>query len=148
MECLGGYTFVVMTSVILSGCVKMRAEHGMLREVYIFVMTSAIKKYSRVLDNERMATESNPPFQNGLGSHSPRIRPSRCPQIEIHGCSRLAFSAWHSRRDHVSLAPTRPANKSWSAVSRLRRITIPRLPTVDLFFANFHLPRSTLHALF
>ena len=82
------------------------------------------KKYSRVLDNERMATESNPPFQNGLGSHSPRIRPSRCPHIEIHGCSRLAFSAWHSRRDHVSLAPTRPANKSWSAVSRLRRITI------------------------
>ena len=36
MECLGGYTFVVMTSVILSGSVKMRAEHGMLREVYIF----------------------------------------------------------------------------------------------------------------
>ena len=36
MECLGGYTFVVMTSVILSGGVKMRVEHGMLREVYIF----------------------------------------------------------------------------------------------------------------
>ena len=35
MECLGGYTFVVMTSVILSGGVKMRVEHGMLREVYI-----------------------------------------------------------------------------------------------------------------
>ena len=33
----GGYTFVVMTSVILSGSVKMRAEHGMLREVYIFL---------------------------------------------------------------------------------------------------------------
>ena len=28
-------TFVVMTSVILSGGVKMRDEHGMLREVYI-----------------------------------------------------------------------------------------------------------------
>ena len=35
MECLGGYTFVVMTSVILSGGVKMRVEHGMLRGVYI-----------------------------------------------------------------------------------------------------------------
>ena len=38
MECLGRYTFLVMTSVILSGGVKMRVEHGMLREVYIFVM--------------------------------------------------------------------------------------------------------------
>ena len=35
MECLGRYTFFVMTSVILSGGVKMRVEHGMLREVYI-----------------------------------------------------------------------------------------------------------------
>ena len=42
MECLGRYTFLVMTSVILSGGVKMRDEHGMLREVYIFVMTSVI----------------------------------------------------------------------------------------------------------
>ena len=42
MECLGRYTFVAMTSVILSGGMKMRDEHGMLREVYIFVMTSAI----------------------------------------------------------------------------------------------------------
>ena len=42
MECLGRYTFLVMTSVILSGGVKMRVEHGMLREVYIFVMTSVI----------------------------------------------------------------------------------------------------------
>ena len=36
MECLGKYTFIVMTSVILSGGMKMIAEHGMLREVYIF----------------------------------------------------------------------------------------------------------------
>ena len=42
MECLGRYTFFVMTSVILSGGVKMRVEHGMLREVYFFVMTSVI----------------------------------------------------------------------------------------------------------
>ena len=31
-----------MTSVILSGGVKMKVEHGFLREVYIFVMTSVI----------------------------------------------------------------------------------------------------------
>ena len=36
MECLGRYTFIVMTSVILSGGVKMSVEHGMLWEVYIF----------------------------------------------------------------------------------------------------------------
>ena len=42
MECLRGYTFFVMTFVILSGGMKMRVEHGMLREVYIFVMTSVI----------------------------------------------------------------------------------------------------------
>ena len=36
MECLGRYTFLVMTSVILSGGMKMRDEHGMLREVYIY----------------------------------------------------------------------------------------------------------------
>ena len=38
MECSGRYTFFVMTSVILSGGMKMRDEHGMLREVYIFVL--------------------------------------------------------------------------------------------------------------
>ena len=36
MECLGGYTCHVMSSVILSGGMKMRDEHGMLRGVYIF----------------------------------------------------------------------------------------------------------------
>ena len=35
MECLGRYTFVVMTSVILSGGMKISVEHGMLREAYI-----------------------------------------------------------------------------------------------------------------
>jgi len=35
MECLGGYTFHVMSSVILSGGVKIRDEHTMLRGVYI-----------------------------------------------------------------------------------------------------------------
>ena len=35
MECLGGYTFVVMTSVIFFGGLQMRDEHGMLRGVYI-----------------------------------------------------------------------------------------------------------------
>ena len=32
---LRGYAFIVMTSVILSGGVKMSVEHGMLREVYV-----------------------------------------------------------------------------------------------------------------
>ena len=32
---IGRYTFLVMTSVILSGGVKMRDEHGMLREVFL-----------------------------------------------------------------------------------------------------------------
>ena len=36
MECLGKYTCFVMTSVMRSGAMKMRVEHGMLREVYIF----------------------------------------------------------------------------------------------------------------
>ena len=35
MEYLGRYTFLVMTSVILSGGMKMSVEHGMLRGVYI-----------------------------------------------------------------------------------------------------------------
>ena len=35
MECLGGYTFHVINSVILSDSMKMRDEHGMLRGVYI-----------------------------------------------------------------------------------------------------------------
>ena len=35
MECLARYTFFDMTSVIPSGGVKMRVEHGMLREVFI-----------------------------------------------------------------------------------------------------------------
>ena len=39
---LRGYTFAVMTSVILSDGVKMRAEHVKGREVFIFVMTSVI----------------------------------------------------------------------------------------------------------
>ena len=42
MKCLGRYTFLVMTSVILSGGMEMRDEHGMLREVSFFVMTSVI----------------------------------------------------------------------------------------------------------
>ena len=35
MECLGVDTFLVMTSVLLSGGMKIRDEHGMLRGVYI-----------------------------------------------------------------------------------------------------------------
>ena len=42
MECLGGYTFIFMTFVILSGGLKMRDEHGMLRGVYISRPVSVI----------------------------------------------------------------------------------------------------------
>ena len=42
MECLGRHAFLVMTSVIRSGGMKMRDEHGILREVYIVVMTFVI----------------------------------------------------------------------------------------------------------
>ena len=35
MERLGEYTFLVMTSVILSGGMEMRDEHGKFREVFI-----------------------------------------------------------------------------------------------------------------
>ena len=35
MECLGGYIFFGMTFAILSGGLKMRDEHGMLRGIYI-----------------------------------------------------------------------------------------------------------------
>ena len=70
MECLGGYTFVVMTSVILSGSVKMRAEHGMLREVYIFVMTpsaafrEALSLASRSLQSTAPGAPKNRKCQN------------------------------------------------------------------------------------
>ena len=42
MECLGRYTFLVMTFVIVLGGVEMRDENGKVREVFIFVMTSVI----------------------------------------------------------------------------------------------------------
>ena len=42
MEWLGRYTFLVMTFVIVLGGMEMRAEHGKVREVFIFVMTSVI----------------------------------------------------------------------------------------------------------
>ena len=35
MECLGRYAILVTTSVILSGGVKMKVEHGMFMEVCI-----------------------------------------------------------------------------------------------------------------
>ena len=39
---LRGYTFLVMTSVILSGGLEMRDEHGMLRGYTFLVMISVI----------------------------------------------------------------------------------------------------------
>ena len=42
MECLGRYTSLVMTSVILSGGMKMSDVHGMLRGYTFHVMSSVI----------------------------------------------------------------------------------------------------------
>ena len=59
MECLGRYTFFVMTSVILSGGLKMRVEHGMLRVrggIHFFVMTSVIQVEQGMLREVYMCT--------------------------------------------------------------------------------------------
>ena len=42
MECSGRYTFIFMTSVILSGGMKMRDDHGMLRDVCTFLVTISV----------------------------------------------------------------------------------------------------------
>ena len=42
MECLGGYTFLVMTFVIFLGSLQTRNEHGMFRGYTFFVMTFVI----------------------------------------------------------------------------------------------------------
>ena len=42
MECLGGYTFLVMTFVIIFGSLQSRNEHGMFGEYTFFVMTFVI----------------------------------------------------------------------------------------------------------
>ena len=63
MECLGRYTFFVMTSVILSGGVKMDVEHGMLREVYI-----SFHDFVILSDGVNMRVE------HGMLRHTKRIR--------------------------------------------------------------------------
>ena len=63
MECLGRYTFCVITSVILSGGMEMSVEHGMLREVAFLVMTSVI-----LSDGVKMSVE------HGMLRHTKRIR--------------------------------------------------------------------------
>ena len=121
MECLGGYTFVVMTSVILSGGVKMRAEHGMLREVYIFVMTpsaafrEALSLASRSLQSTAPGAKKARKCQNQEPANTSESR-----HVKNMRKQRLC----QQRRSKQPLATKRPANKSWSAVSRLRRITI------------------------
>ena len=119
MECLGGYTFVVMTSVILSGSVKMRAEHGMLREVCIFVMTpsaafrEALSLASRSLQStapgakKARKCQNQEPANTSESRHVKKMRKQRPRQ---------------QRRSKQPLATKRLANKRWSAVSRLRRI--------------------------
>ena len=55
MECLEGYTCHVMSSVILSGGMKMRDAHGMLRGVYMsrHVFCHTFRRY----ENKRRASE-------------------------------------------------------------------------------------------
>ena len=121
MECLGGYPFVAMTSVILSGSVKMRAEHGMLREVYIFVMTpsaafrEALSLASRSLQSTAPGAKKARKCQNQEPANTSESR-----HVKNMRKQRLC----QQRRSKQPLATKRPANKSWSAVSRLRRIKI------------------------
>ena len=63
MECLERSTYVVMISVILSGGVKMRVEHGMLRGYTFLVMTSVI-----LSGGVKMRVE------HGMLRHTKRIR--------------------------------------------------------------------------
>ena len=55
MECFGAYTCLVMSSVILSGGMKLRDEHGMLRGVYMsrHVFCHTFRRY----ENKRRASE-------------------------------------------------------------------------------------------
>ena len=53
MECLGVYTFFVMTYVILLGGLQMRDEHGMLRGVHIYFYDFCYT--FRWFENERRA---------------------------------------------------------------------------------------------
>ena len=67
MACLGRYAFLVMTSVILSGGMKMRDEHGMLRGYAFLVMASV------TLEPGRRAM----PFSDAFGSPERRKSCSR-----------------------------------------------------------------------
>ena len=63
MECLGRYTFFVMTSVILSGGMKMSVDMECLEGVPFLVMTSAI-----LSGGVKMRVE------HGMLRHTKRIR--------------------------------------------------------------------------
>ena len=72
-----GYTFVVMTSVILSGCVKMRAEHGMLREVYIFCHDSFCSLPGSTFACFSASREDGPRSQKSQEMPKPGARPHK-----------------------------------------------------------------------
>ena len=140
MECLGGYTFVVMTSVILSGGVKMRVEHGMLREVCIFcqdfchTFRSSMECLGRytffVMTPSAAFREALSLASRSLQSTAPGAKKARkCQNQEPANTSESRHvknmrkqRLCQQRRSKQPLATKRPANKSWSAVSRLRRI--------------------------
>ena len=103
----------------------MRAEHGMLREVYSFCHDPFCS-----LPGSTFACFSVSP------EHGPRSQKTRkCQNQEPANTSESRHvrnmrkqRLCQQRRSKQPLATKRPANKSWSAVSRLRRITIRRPP--------------------
>ena len=54
MECLGGYTFHVMSSVILSGGMKMCDEHGMLRRSFLVMISVILSGGTKMRDEHGM----------------------------------------------------------------------------------------------
>ena len=52
MECLGVDTFLVMPSVLLSGGMKIRDEHGMLRG-YTFLVMTAVRRSGGMKNKEQ-----------------------------------------------------------------------------------------------
>ena len=117
----GGYTFVVMTSVILSGSVKMRAEHGMLGEVYIFCHDPFCSLPGSTFACFSASRENGPSSQTSHDMPKPGGRQHK--RITTYRDMGRQSPSQQSRSKQP-LATWRLASKRWSAVSRLRRITI------------------------
>ena len=86
MECLGRYTLFVMTSVILSGGMKMSVEHGMLRGYTCLVMTSVI-----LSDGVKMKSSMECLGIPSAFVHKPSISPSLFILFNL-SCASAAFA--------------------------------------------------------